>query len=136
MRTLSLMLVLLAAGCDSEPELTHYDEVDPYGIACVEPDAAADDVLTVVIQQTCFSGSTMNMDASCSVETDGQTLTVSALYSYDQPDQMTADCGDVRATCTTDTALVAGSYTLVYAGSSVAVEVPRADRGEGSVCTD
>ena len=130
----SLLLVLLAACASDAPnQLVDHD----VGIACIDPDAEADQPLEILIMETCFSGSTQDMEASCSVGVDlgVHDVNVASTYAYTVPDEQTDDCNDVQVRCTTTEALPAGSYTLIYGTQTLSFAVPRSEPGASPVCT-
>jgi hypothetical protein len=100
----------------------------------------ADAPVTInVVLEDCASGCVEDIEASCSVELAGTTLSVSASASYREPSGIGA-CPDVcvviDAQCTSP-ALPAGTHTVEYAGMSTTFDVPDqrepATLGEGSV---
>jgi hypothetical protein len=139
------MLVMLV-GC-TEPEPT-FEEVENIGGLCVVGDGDAANTSYVenaaveirVVLDTCASCRASDITASCSIERDGSTLSVTASVSYwEQPtDVCPAHCTKLLATCTSEP-LAAGVYTVEYAGETTGFTVPSvgpaAQLGEGQQIT-
>ena len=126
--TLAASLLLYAC----PPGTTHHEDTD-VGSACFPVDAQEDAALPVEIRDTCFSGSTQNLELSCSVEVNGDTISISSTAEYDLPNEITDDCQDQRATCTS-APLPAGNYTVTYGPNQASLEVPGPDAKDPDIC--
>ena len=125
----------LACGDDAEATFATV-EVTELNLLCIEPAGAAgeleaDATARVRVQfNTCLSSSCDRLlDASCDVQLDNTSITVSgsALVEsrFDPDTGCSSDCGLVTATCEVD--LPAGEYELTGSGvSAQTVTVPGA----------
>jgi hypothetical protein len=99
------------------------DGEDETLVTTFEEDTAVEIQVTL---EECASACIEDVEASCEVDLDGDTLTVTARGSYVAPSgggNCVDACEVVRATCTTDP-LAAGTYTVEYVGESVSFDVP------------
>jgi hypothetical protein len=100
------------------------DSEDGEGPRTTTYEAGAPVTINVVLEE-CANGCAEDVEASCSIEMDGNTLRVSASGSYREPGSGSCIdvCVVVDAQCESEP-LPAGSYTVEYAGESVGFDVP------------
>src|SRR5262245_6665519 len=116
-----ILLAALVTGCindDGERTLEDVGGLCITGAGATENTSyVADASVTVhVVLEDCASGCASDITASCSVELDGSTLSVSASGSYQVPSGgalCPAVCEEIDATCTSEP-LAAGTYTVEY----------------------
>ena len=140
------LMALVLAGCgltESSEEITLEDE----GAICFSEvywgggdraDLQADEPLEIMVLfgECLVGGCNRTVDTSCSVEVDGDTVTITSTGIYEVVDPgrggaCTDDCGALTARCTVP-ALAEGSYTFVHGDDSYEVDVPGSE--EESSC--
>jgi hypothetical protein len=132
--TLLIMVALLPA-CGNLVALDDEGTLCVVGTALIDPEE--EDVPTVttyeadapvtmnVVLEECAGGCAEDIEASCSVEREGNTLQVSATASYREP--VAGNCIDVCVVIDTQCEsepLPAGTWTVEYAGGSTTFDVP------------
>lgn len=111
------VLLALLTGCTTRVER---QDMLP---ACLGDAALAEDDRLEVRVEACVDGRAQGAELGCTVLTGEETLQVHTWLRYAVAGAAEKGCTPTATTCSSEP-LDAGSYTLVYAGDTVAVEVP------------
>jgi hypothetical protein len=107
------------------------------GIACLSAPTIDENGSVTVRANVCLSSScSRNAVSSCEVSLDGDTLTVTSQFDWEENVgegiACTDDCQDIVAQCGDVGPLAEGSYTLAHGDASETVEVPNEEACDGS----
>lgn len=129
-----LALLVLVAACDESEQIVEHELSNP-GIACIVPDAQPGQQLSILITQTCVTGSRLDLDTECSVDVADGNVLVDATYRFETGEHATLDCENVTTTCSTLLPIDTGNYSLVYGDQHIEFLVPPYGTDEPPVCS-
>lgn len=120
-----MLVLVLSLACGGE-KWEPMEVVDQGSTCLVATEADALGTVTVYSDECMSSSCDRNEQGSCTATLDGDTITVTSIFSWETATgnvDCTDDCGLLSADCTVGP-LAAGSYTLVHGSDTETVTVP------------